>query len=44
MALSIAGLAADGDYTIDTAEAMSVTFPRYVELMRSIGANMSLCD
>ena len=44
MALSIAGLAADGDYTIDTAEAMSVTCPRYVELMRSVGANMSLCD
>jgi 3-phosphoshikimate 1-carboxyvinyltransferase len=44
MALSIAGLAADGDYTIDTAEAISVTFPRYVGLMRSVGANMSLCD
>jgi len=42
MALSLAGLAIDGQCTIDTAEAMSVTFPDYVELMKSIGANMEL--
>ncbi len=42
MALSLAGLAIDGQCSIDTAEAMSVTFPDYVELMKSIGANMEL--
>jgi len=42
MALSLAGLAIGGQCTIDTAEAMSVTFPNYVELMRSIGANMEV--
>jgi len=42
MALSLAGLALDDGCSIDTAEAMSVTFPNYVELMKSIGANMEL--
>jgi len=44
MALAIAGLALEGKCTIDTAEAMSVTFPDYAELMRSIGADMELAD
>jgi len=44
MALSLAGLCLDGQCTIDTAEAMNVTFPDYVELMKSIGANMKLTD
>ncbi len=42
MALSLAAVGLDGRSTIDTAEAINVTFPDYVELMRSIGANMSL--
>jgi len=42
MALSLAGMRMDGECTIDTAEAISVTFPDYVELMRSIGANMEV--
>jgi len=42
MALSLAGLSLDGQCTIDTAEAISVTFPDYVELMKSIGANMQM--
>jgi 3-phosphoshikimate 1-carboxyvinyltransferase len=42
MALSLAGLALNDGCTIDTAEAMNVTFPNYVELMKSIGANMEL--
>lgn len=42
MALSLAGLVLDGSCVIDTAEAISVTFPNYVELMKSIGANMEL--
>ena len=41
MALSLAGMALEtGQIEIDTAEAMNVTFPDYVELMNSIGANM----
>lgn len=39
MALSLAGLVL-GRCTIDTAEAMNVTFPDFVELMTTIGANM----
>lgn len=42
MALAIAGLCLDGQCEIDTAEAMNVTFPDYVELMKSIGANLDL--
>jgi 3-phosphoshikimate 1-carboxyvinyltransferase len=42
MALSIAGMAIDGKTTIDTAEAVSVTFPDYAELMRSLGANIEI--
>ncbi len=42
MALSLAGLALDGETTIDTAEAMRVTFPTFVDLMTSLGADMSL--
>jgi len=44
MALSLAGLKLDGQCSIDTAEAMSVTFPNYMELMKSIGANMELVN
>jgi len=42
MALSIAGLCLDGECCIDTAEAISVTFPNYVELMQNIGANIEI--
>ena len=42
MALSLAGLKLDGQCTIDTAEAMSVTFPGYVDLMKTIGADMEV--
>jgi 5-enolpyruvylshikimate-3-phosphate synthase len=44
MALSIAGLAIDGHCTINTAEAVGVTFPNYVQLMRQIGADMELTE
>ncbi|MDT8300749.1 MAG: 3-phosphoshikimate 1-carboxyvinyltransferase [Sedimentisphaerales bacterium] len=40
MALSLAGMNMDAQCTIDTAEAISVTFPGYVDLMKGIGANM----
>jgi len=42
MALSLAGMAADAPSRIDTAEAVAVTFPTYVELMRSLGARMEV--
>jgi 3-phosphoshikimate 1-carboxyvinyltransferase len=44
MALSLAGLALDGSCVIDTAEAMNVTFPGYVELMKEIGAKIRIED
>jgi len=44
MALALAGLLLDGPLTVDTAEAMSVTFPDYVKLMRSIGADMEVLN
>ncbi len=42
MALSLAGMAIDGECIIDTAEAISVTFPEFVRLMQSTGANMEI--
>ncbi|MDD5326427.1 MAG: 3-phosphoshikimate 1-carboxyvinyltransferase [Phycisphaerae bacterium] len=42
MALSLAGLKLDGQCVIDTAEAMSVTFPDYAGLMKSVGANIEV--
>jgi len=44
MALSLAAMNMDGKCIIDTAEAIKVTFPNYVELMKSIGANMGVAD
>lgn len=42
MALSLAAMAVDGTSTVDTAEAINVTFPDYIELMKSIGAQMKI--
>jgi len=42
MALALAGLALDEPCVIDTAEAISVTFPTFVDLMRSLGADMTV--
>jgi len=42
MALALAGMALDEPCVIDTAEAMNVTFPSFVDLMRSLGADMTL--
>lgn len=44
MALSIAAMATEGTTIIDTAEAMRVTFPNYLDLMRNLGANMKIVD
>jgi 3-phosphoshikimate 1-carboxyvinyltransferase len=42
MAMAVAGLGLDQPCTIDTAEAMSVTFPSFVDLMRHLGADIQL--
>jgi 3-phosphoshikimate 1-carboxyvinyltransferase len=44
MALSLAGLNTAEQCVIDTAEAISVTFPGYVELMKNLGANIEIRD
>jgi 3-phosphoshikimate 1-carboxyvinyltransferase len=41
MALSVAGLMAEGETVIDTAEAVSVTFPDFLNLMKSINADIT---
>lgn len=44
MALSIAAMAMEKQSTIDTAEAMNITFPTYTKLMNKLGANITLTD
>lgn len=42
MALSLAGMALNGQTAIDTAEAMNVTFPTYAFLMKSLGGDLRM--
>ena len=42
MALSLAGMMAEGETKIDTAESVDITFPGYVEKMLQVGARMKL--
>ena len=42
MALSLAGMMAEGETEIDTAESVDITFPGYVEKMCRLGAQMEL--
>lgn len=42
MAMSIAAMALEGEMTIDTAEAMNVTFPEFVTLMKKLGAQLDI--
>ena len=42
MACGLAGLASEGPVEVDTAEAMSITFPDYVDLMNHCGAKMQI--
>ncbi len=44
MALSLAGMIADGETMVDTAEGINKTFPNYVELMQSLGSKMKIHD
>ena len=42
MALAIAGLAAEGETIIETAESINITYPSFVDDMKTIGANIEL--
>ena len=42
MALSLAGMIAEGKTTIDTAESINITFPNYTNLMKKLGAKMNM--
>jgi len=42
MALAVAGLGAEGQTVIDTAEAMRITCPNFVDLMTSVGGRMEV--
>jgi 3-phosphoshikimate 1-carboxyvinyltransferase len=44
MALALAGLAINGECNVDTAEAINVTFPDFVDLMHRLGANMEIVE
>ncbi|HOQ82341.1 MAG TPA: 3-phosphoshikimate 1-carboxyvinyltransferase, partial [bacterium] len=42
MALTLAGLIAEGTTIITTAESVSVTFPGFLEMMKNLGANIEV--
>ena len=44
MALALAGMIAEGETVIDTAEAAAVTYPSFVKDFQSLGANIKVVD
>ncbi|HOM03741.1 MAG TPA: 3-phosphoshikimate 1-carboxyvinyltransferase [Acetivibrio sp.] len=44
MSLAIAGLNAEGETIIDTAEAVNVTFPEFISFLSQCGADISTCE
>lgn len=44
MALSVAGMIAEGETLVDTAESYRITYPGYVDDMRAIGASIELVN
>lgn len=44
MALAIAGLLVEGATKITTAEAMSITFPNFVDIINSLGGNLTVLN
>ncbi len=44
MALSLAGLIAEGETIIETAESVDVTFPEFFSLLQGLGGNTKLLD
>ena len=41
MALAVAGLVADGETRVDSAESVRITYPTFLESMRDLGAQMT---
>ena len=44
MALAVAGMVADGETIVRTAEAAGVTFPRFAELMSGLGGRIQVAE
>jgi len=44
MALAVAGLSADGETVVDTANAVGVTYPGFVKDMQSLGAELTITE
>jgi len=44
MALTIAGMASEGETVVDSAESVNITYPSFVEDMQKLGANIKLTD
>ena len=42
LVFAVSGLAADKPVEVDTAEAMSITFPNFVELMTQCGGKVRM--
>ncbi|ENN95686.1 3-phosphoshikimate 1-carboxyvinyltransferase [Methanocaldococcus villosus KIN24-T80] len=43
MAFTVAGLKAEGESIIEGEEAVKVSFPNFIEVMKSLGANIEVC-
>jgi 3-phosphoshikimate 1-carboxyvinyltransferase len=44
MALTLAGIASEGQTIVDSAESVNITYPSFIEDMKSLGANIKLTD
>jgi 3-phosphoshikimate 1-carboxyvinyltransferase len=44
MALSVAGLGAEGETIVDTAESAGITYPGFVEDMAGLGAHFDILE
>jgi 3-phosphoshikimate 1-carboxyvinyltransferase len=44
MSLSIAGMAAEGETIVDTAESAAVTYPNFVNDMNRLGAQITMIN
>lgn len=44
MALAVAGLLADGETQVDSAESVQITFPTFLSSMQELGADMTAHD
>lgn len=44
MALTIAGMASEGETVVDSAESVNITYPSFIKDMKNIGANIELIN